>query len=247
MASNLKQAQTLDMFKTLEMEVKKRSTMLAAYHASAMSIVEKALILWYAPGYDRGAYSGIIELIDDLVQERFGEVSSGIRGVELSISQTVLSVRTSVQMSSWIPVSRYPRELNCSKTSGRSQKRGWTIYSSYRPASTEDQRPLESADPGGDGEPLPTPRSKPGSPLVPPQAGAGRQVAYAAPRIKRNSLVSELEGQLCRRQGSAADDLGTSPSGRTSAGCCVGAWVCGVAPRSHALSLAGCVGQTFKL
>ena len=100
MASNLKQAQTLDMFKTLESEVKKRSTMLAAYHASAMSIVEKALILWYAPGYDRGAYSGIIELIDDLVQERFGEVSSGIRGVELSISQAVLSVRTSVQMSS---------------------------------------------------------------------------------------------------------------------------------------------------
>lgn len=100
MTSNLKQVQTLDMIKTVEDEVKKRSTMLAAYHASAMSIVEKALILWYAPGYDRSGYSGILDLIDDLVQERFGDASMRSHGIELHVADAGLSVRTWVQMSS---------------------------------------------------------------------------------------------------------------------------------------------------
>ena len=100
MASTIKQSQTFDMIKSLEIDVNRHSTILAAYHTSAIALVEKALILWYAPGYDRSAYSGLLELIDDLVRERLGEVSSHTHGIELSVSEAVLSVRTWVRMSS---------------------------------------------------------------------------------------------------------------------------------------------------
>ena len=100
MASTIKQSQTFEMIKSLENDVRGHSTMLAAYHASAIALVEKALILWYAPGYDRTAYRGLLDLMEDLVRERFGEVSSHTHGIELSVSEAVLSVRTWVRMSS---------------------------------------------------------------------------------------------------------------------------------------------------
>ena len=99
MATRIRQSQALDMIKTFENDVKRHSTMLAAYHTSAIALVEKALILWYAPGYDRAAYGGLLDLMNDLVRERFGEVSSDTHGIELSVSVAVLSVRTWVRMS----------------------------------------------------------------------------------------------------------------------------------------------------